>query len=171
MTFITDVFQNSEKWLRLVTLIEYGGTVLCKRILHRTEGLPNDGAQRFHQLLPYKKYMQFDDQKQILCPLNEITDESKFDITLYTRLIRVMFTPKYDSQMCDLRKKRNELFHMGNKDMSDKVFNDLWNSTYTMLQGHGFNETVQDLKIDNLLIVTKIKVILDSIEGQIQGII
>lgn len=122
MTFITDVFQSSEKWLRLVTLIEYGGTVLCKKILHRTEGLPNDGAQLFYQLLPYKKCMQFDDQKQILCPLNKITDESKFDITLYTRLIEKMFVGRHNLLIKDLRKTRNDLHHLANKDISDSDF-------------------------------------------------
>lgn len=68
MAGVTGKYQDSEKWLRLVTLIDYAGTVLCKDVLHTKEGLPYDGAQLCHKLLPFKDKMQFNDQKEILCP-------------------------------------------------------------------------------------------------------
>ena len=38
-----------------------------------------------------------------------------------------------------------------------------------MLQGHGFTETVQDLKNGNLVTIKKIEKIMDSINSKIQG--
>lgn len=169
MAGVTNKYQDSEKWLRLVTLIDYAGTVLCKDVLHRKEGLPSDGAQLYHNFLPFKNEMQFNDQKEILCPSNEITDESKFDITMYTGLIRAMFKQKYKSLINDLRAKRNHLYHMANKNLSEKEFEDEWNNVCSMLKKHGFTETVQDLKNDDLLKIEKISRTLDSIKGQIQG--
>ena len=169
MTTIKDVYQNSEKWLRLVTLIDYAGTQLCKDILHTKEGLPYDGAQLYCQLIVYKDKMQFKKQKEILCPPNGMTDENKFDITLYTNLIGAMFNSKYDALINDLRNKRNHLHHMAKKDMSETDFESEWNSTCAMLQGHGFNKPVKDLKIGNLLSSKNLEKILDFIESQTQG--
>ena len=169
MTTITNIYQNSEKWLRLVTLIDYAGFKLCEEVLHKKESLPYDGVQLYCKLKVYKDQMQYKDQKEILCPPDGVTDESKFDITLYTRLIEVMFQSKYNLLINDLRKNRNHLYHMANKDISQSEFENEWHSTCAMLQGHGFTETVQDLKNDNLLTIKKIEKIMDSINSKIQG--
>ena len=169
MAGVTGKYQDSEKWLRLVTLMDYAGTVLCKDVLHTKEGLPYDGAQLYHKLLPFKDKMQFNDQKEILCPSNEITDESKFDITLYTGLIRAMFKQKHNSLINDLIAKRNHLYHMANKNLSEKEFEDEWNNVCSTLENHGFTEAVQDLKIDDLLKIEKVSRTLDSIKSHIQG--
>ena len=169
MTTIKDIYQNSEKWLRLLTLIDYAGTQLYKEILHTKEGLPNDGAQLYRRLTVYKDKMQFNKEKEILSPPNRVTDENKFDITLYTNLIQVMFKSKYEALINDLRKKRNRLHHMANKDMSETDFESEWNSTCDMLQGYGFNRPVKDLKIGNLLSNKNLKKILNFIESQTQG--
>ena len=58
---------------------------------------------------------------------------------------------------------------MANKDISQSEFENEWHSTCAMLQGHGFTETVQDLKNDNLLTIKKIEKIMDSINSKIQG--
>ena len=55
MGTIKDIYQNSERWLRLVTLIDYAGTYLCKEVLHTKEGLPYDGAQLYSWLKIYKE--------------------------------------------------------------------------------------------------------------------
>ena len=169
MTTITNIYQNSEKWLRLVTLIDYAGSKLCEEVLHKKEGLPYDGRQLYCKLKVYKDKMQYKDQKEILCPPNGVTDESKFDVTLYTKLIEVMFRPKYNPLINDLRKKRNHLYHMANKDISQSEFEKEWNSTCAILKGHGFTETVQDLKNGNLLTIKKLEKIMDSIKCKIQG--
>ena len=98
-----------------------------------------------------------------------MTDENKLDITLYTNLIGAMFKSKYDALINDLRNKRNHFHHMAKKDMSETDFESEWNSTCAMLQGHGFNKPVKDLKIGNLLSNKNLEKILDFIESQSQG--
>ena len=166
MSTITDIYQNSEKWLRLVTLNNYAGTILCKDVLHTKEGLPVDGAQLYQKLLVYKDQMKFNDQKDILCPSNGITDESKFDVTLYTSLIDGMFKSKYNRLIKDLRNNRNHIYHMANKDISESDFEKEWNNACAMLQGHGFAEMVEDLKNCNLFTIRKLEKILDSIPSE-----
>ena len=164
-----NIYEKSEKWLRLVTLIDYAGRQLCQEVLHKQEGLPCDGAQLYSKLEPYKGKMQYEDQKKILCPSNGITDESKFDLTLYTKLISVMYKPTYDSLIQDLRDYRNHLYHMGNKDMSESTFDHEWKSAYNMLQVHNFTETMDDLKKGHLPPTKELRKIEDSLKGQIQG--
>ena len=169
MTNITDKYQNSERWLRLVTLIDHAGTVLCKKILHDIEGLPTDGGELYCRLRDYEDAMQFDDQKKIICPSNKKTDESKFDITTYTSLIQAMFKGKHKDLIHDLRNNRNHLYHMANKDMPEWNFEKEWSNAYVMLQRHGFRETVHDLKNGNLPSGEKLRKILNSLERQFQG--
>ena len=169
MATVKDIYQNSERWLRLVTLIDYAGMYLCKEVLHTKEGLPYDGAQLYSCLKIYKDKMRFKEQKEILCPSNGITDETKFDITLYTSLIQVMFGFKYNALIKDLRDNRNELHHMANKDMSQSDFNKHWNSTCSKLKGYGFHKAVRDLKTGNLLSNQNLEKILGFIESQTEG--
>ena len=169
MTTLTDFYQNNERWLRLVTLIDYAGLKLCKDVLHRKEGLPDDGAQLYCRLKDFKNKMQFKSQKEILSPPNGIIDESKFDITLYTKLIEVMFKPKYDLLIKDLRENRNVLCHMANKDISESEFEKKWKHVCEILERHDFTEKVENLKNSNLLAIKKLGKILDSIIHQIKG--
>ena len=169
MTTLTDFYQNNERWLRLVTLIDYAGLKLCKDVLHRKEGLPDDGAQLYCRLKDFKNKMQFKSQKEILSPTNGIIDESKFDITLYTKLIEVMFKPKYDLLIKDLRENRNVLCHMANKDISESEFEKKWKHVCEILERHDFTEKVENLKNSNLLAIKKLGKILDSIIHQIKG--
>ena len=169
MTTLTDFYQNNERWLRLVTLTDYAGLKLCKDVLHRKEGLPDDGAQLYCRLKDFKNKMQFKSQKEILSPTNGIIDESKFDITLYTKLIEVMFKPKYDLLIKDLRENRNVLCHMANKDISESEFAKKWKHVCEILERHDFTEKVENLKNSNLLAIKKLGKILDSIIHQIKG--
>ena len=169
MSTITDIYQNSEKWLRLITLIDYTASKLCKEVLHKNEGLPYDGAQLYCKLKIYKGQMQYKDQKEILCPPNGLTDESKFDITLDAKLIEVMFKPKYNLLINDLRKNMNHLYHTANKDISQSEFEKEWNRMCATLQGHGFTGRVQGLKTGNLLTIEKLGKTLDFIKSEIQG--
>ena len=169
MTTLTDFYQNNERWLRLVTLTDYAGLKLCKDVLHRKEGLPDDGAQLYCRLKDFKNKMQFKSQKEILSPTNGIIDESKLDITLYTKLIEVMFKPKYDLLIKDLRENRNVLCHMANKDISESEFEKKWKHVCEILERHDFTEKVENLKNSNLLAIKKLGKILDSIIHQIKG--
>ena len=164
-----DNYQRSEKWFRLVSLIDYAGRQLCKEVLHSTEGYSCDGRTLYVELEPYKEKMQYQDQKLILCPSNGITDESKFDLTLYTKLLEVLFKPKYASMIRDLRKYRNKLFHMGNKQMSELDFEFRWSDTCKMLRSHGFTESVNDLKNGSLPAEEELRKIVADFERQIEG--
>ena len=169
MNTVNVIYQNHENWLRLVVLIDYGGSKLCKEVLHTKEGLPEDGSQLYHKLLPFKDKMQYPDQREVLCPQSRVVDESKFDITLYTKLIEKMFKGKHEHLIKDLRKNRNDLHHMASKYISDSNFETRWKSTCDMLQRHGFTETVDDLKTGSLLTIKKLERILNSIESLIKG--
>ena len=169
MDAIKVIYQNHENWLRLVVLIDYGGTKLCKEVLHTKEGLPEDGSQLYHKLLPYKDKMQYLDQKEIVSPQSGITDEGKFDITLYTKLIEKMFKGRHQDLIKDLRKNRNDLHHMASKDISNSDFEKRWKSACDMLHRHGFTKKVDDLKTGNLLTIEKLEKIMNSIQNLIKG--
>ena len=87
-----NLFKEHEKWLRIATLIDFAGRNLCHTVLHTKEHLPTDGAKLCKELEGLKsKICRFKEQKEILCPPNGITDESKFDLTLYTSIIAKIF--------------------------------------------------------------------------------
>ena len=79
MTTITEPYKTSDKWLRLVTLIDFAGAKLCNDVLHTKEGLPSDCKELCQRLKKYQNDMD-NYQKKILCPSNRETNESKFDI-------------------------------------------------------------------------------------------
>ena len=98
----------------------------------------------------------FQVQKEILCPSTGKTDQSKFDVTLFTSIIDVKYGNKYRLLVNDLKKARNELFHEGDKSISDFHFNQLWNDTSQMLVKHGFDPIlVDDLKEFNRVSLQK----------------
>ena len=164
-----DNYQRSERWFRLVSLIDYAGRQLCTEVLHSKEGLSRDGRKLYVELKCYKDKMQFSKQKEILCPSNGITDENKFDLTLYTKLLEVLSKAKYGSMVKNLRKYRNDLIHMGDKCMPELDFENKWNDTCNMLRAHGFTASVNDLKNGNLPTEEKLREIVDSFVRAIQG--
>ena len=135
-----------ENWLRLVVLINSAGKSLCYDILHKKEQLPHDGAQLYFKLESHKNKMHYQIHKEILCPPSKIIDENKFDLLIYTAVIRLIFGAKYDGLIYDVRDMRNKIFHM--KDVSNCAanFEQLWNEACTMLSKHGF-----DIKSLNVL--------------------
>ena len=129
-----------KNWLRLTTLIDFAGRNLCYNVLFNKEKLPSDGLQLCNELKPLKsKICQFKSQQEILCPPSGITDHQKFDLTLFTSIIKVKFSNKYNSLVDDLRLARNREFHRGGKEISDTEFNQLWKDTTDMLVKHNFN--------------------------------
>ena len=164
-----DNYQRSERWFRLVSLIDYAGRQLCKEVLYSKESFSRDGRQLYVELEPYKEKMQYREQKLILCPSNGITDESKFALTLYAKLLEVLFKAKYRPMFTNLRKCRDDLFHMGNKEMSELDFEIKWNDTCKMLKSHGVTESVKDLKNGNLPAEEELRKIVADFESQIQG--
>ena len=170
MTTLLEIFQNSENWLRLVTLTDYAGVDLCKEVLHTKEGLPTDGVKLYQKLKKdYNIKGLYREQEQIVFPKDENTDEGKFDITLYTCLIQQMFPSKYKGLMRTLRDIRNGLCHMSDKKIPESDFQKRWNSICAKLQNHGFNKSVDKLKTGYLPSIEMVKKILESIMCQWQG--
>lgn len=177
MNTITELYENSDKWLRLVTLIDFFGTKLCEDVLHAKESFPRDGMKLCNMLKQYQNKMD-NYQKEILCPPSGCTNESKFDISLYTRLIKAISKKDYGALADDLRKSRNSLHHVTNKSMSDTAFEDKWRSSCNMLKKHmskqqmldlDFHQNVQELKNDKIITIDRFKKTLGLIENQVQG--
>ena len=145
MSTAKDICQEYENWFRLMTLVDFAGRRLCRDVLFKLENLPEDEAQLFKRLEPLKsRICRYPNQHEILCPLTGKTDHSKFDVTLFTSIIAVIFRSKYKSLVDDLRKARNDLSHKGDKSLSDFHFNQLWNDTSQMLVKHGFDPKLVD---------------------------
>ena len=137
-----------ENWIRLLTLIHYVGFEVCKNILHHVEKLPVDGAQlnlaldgkraEFDELRRKKILKQ--DQYDFIFPGNGVTDISKFDITLFTFVITVMFGKrKYQQLVEELRKWRNEEFHQGQIEMTKADFDNKWNAFLQLAANYGID--------------------------------
>ena len=131
-----------ENWLRLTILIDFSGRNLCHKVLFVLEQLPTDGKLLYKELETVS--CQYKDQRKILCPSSGITNCDKFDVTLYTRVIKEKFGNKYDSLVNDLRDARNKLFHTGKKEIPDKEFNQLWKDATDMLQKYNFDLALVD---------------------------
>ena len=119
--------KNYQSWLRLVTLIDHAGKKICYDIFHIKEGLPTDGNLLYNFLKNNKQQMnQTRSQLVILYPQNQITDESKFDLTLYTRIIYGLYGRRYTDFLDDIRDLRNTEFLRGRSKISDAEFQNLW---------------------------------------------
>ena len=152
--------QEYEKWVRLMTLIDFAGRHLCYDVLFKREQLPIDGSLLYAELEGLKsKICRYADQLEIAFPSSKITDHNKFDLTLFTSIIQTKFGDKYKKLVDDLRQARNKELHRGSKKMlSDTEFNMLWNDITNMLQSHGFDlKLVIDLKSSDLLSHRKFK--------------
>lgn len=167
-----NISKEYENWLRLMTLIHFGGKHLCRDVLFSRENLPTDGALLFKKLEHLKPRMQFENQKRVLCPSTGITDYNEFDLTLFTSIIEKLYGGKYKQLVKDLRNVRNTQFHRGNPMLSDKEFKQLWYETTHMLVGHGLDLTlVVDLENCDLFSNQKYNQIVISIEGSIDRIL
>ena len=119
--------QEYKNWLCLAILIDFSGRKLCHKVLFVQEQLPTDGKLLYKELETLN--CQYQDQRKTLRPSSGITNCDRFDVTLYTRVIKGKFGNKYDSLVTDLRDARNKLFYAGKKEISDKEFNQLWEDT------------------------------------------
>ena len=141
--------QEYENWLRLIILVDFSGRNLCHNVLFVQEQLPTDGKLLYKELESVS--CQYKDQREILRPTSGITNCDKFDVTLYTKVIKGKFGNKYDSLVNDLRDARNKLFHTGKKEIPDKEFNQLLKDTTDMLQKHNFDFSLVDgLKMSDI---------------------
>ena len=154
--------QDYENWLRLVTLIDCSGRRLCYEILHRKEDVPDDGAEFYSMLKKYKNKVLYQIHEEILSPSNEIIDETKFNLSLYTAVIHFMFGCKYKDLLHDVRDMRNEIFHMEDVSNCTRHFEELWNNACIILCKPGFSiELPSILKCCDLFSVDEYKGNLD----------
>ena len=166
MAAAEDISEEYENWLRLTTLVDFAGRTLCRDVLFNKENLPENEVELFKELEPLKsKICRYPDQKEILCPPTGKTDHSNFDVTLFTSIISVKYGNKYKPLVDNLRKARNDLFHKGNKSLSENDFNQLWNDTSQMLVGHGFDpKLVNAVKECDRFSLKKLKGILSTFQ-------
>lgn len=136
------VLVSYEKWLRLITLLDFGGRSICKDKL-KSEGVPidGDGADLREFFNDHKDKFTYKRQKLVLCPGDgeKKTDEAKFDISLYTDILRKVYPGKYGELVGDLKIWRNQLFHQGDKVYAQKEFDKSWSKLSAFLQKHGFD--------------------------------
>ena len=141
MTAAKDISEEYENWLRLITLVDYAGRMLCRDVLFKQENLPEDEVELFKVLEKLKsKICRYPNQSEILCPPTGKTDHRTFDVTLFMSIIKEKYGNKYKSLVDDLRNARNKEFHKGEKSLSGSEFNQLWNDTSKMLVKHGFDD-------------------------------
>ena len=166
--------QRYEKWLRVVTLVHFGCKKICFDLLHIEERLPTDGEELYIYLAFHKQSINPQHfQEHVLFPPDKITtDESKFDVALYTRIIQGLFGTKYNMLLDDLRKLRNKEFHRGNIQLTKEEFIELWRETSSILESHGFDmDLVDGLKDCEFSQLHKYsEPLLDVIQDCIQGI-
>ena len=145
-----------------MVLINFAGKSLCDDILHKKEQLPRDGAKLYSKLEKYKGKMAYQIHKKILCPSDEIIDESKFDLMIYAAVIFLMFGAKYKKLIYDVRDQWNEIFHMRDISICTGKFEQLWNDACDMLSGHGFDiKSISVLRTCNLSSAEECKGILE----------
>ena len=149
MDFSDDILWKSyEKWLRIMTLVHYGGKKICYKLLHSKEYFPSDGSKFYVYLSFWRQEIKPEGhQVEILFPANEITDETNFDISLYTRIIQGIYGKKYKKLVQHLRTLRNSEFHRGKIHLTAVEFEKIWANTLNILRLHDFDvDSVAGLK-------------------------
>ena len=157
MASLHDILNKYQKWCRLVILIQDGGEFVCKDILSKM-GIKDttDGAEIYKKLKPYENEiikMTFYQQKALL-PDNEVIDTTKMDISLSTHIIQILDKTQNYPLISELRRKRNELFHMKEEKraMTEQLFNYYWDSISRLLTGLRYDiNLIKDLKTEDNL--------------------
>ena len=150
--------KDYENWLRLVVLMDYAGKSLSDEILHKKEEIPRDGAQLYSELQIHKDKIHYQIHEEIFCPSDKTIDESKFDLMIYGAVIHLLFGSKYEDLICDVRDRRNEIYHMPDESICAAEFKKLWSQAGNMLWKHGFDlESLDDLRTCDLSSTEELK--------------
>ena len=147
-----------------MVLINYAGKSLCDEILHEKEKLPRDGAKLYNELKKYKDDMHYQIHKDILCPSDEIIDESKFNLMIYAVVVHLMFgsTVEYEKLINDVRDMRNKIFHIKDVSTCTTKFEQLWSDASDMLTRHSFDiKSLDVLRTCDLYSVGELRGILE----------
>ena len=134
----TKTRNDYENWLRLVVFVNFGGKTLFNKIIYEKEQFSRDGCQLYSKLATHTNKLQYQLHEEILCPSNEIIDESKFDLKIYALVIYLLFGTKYKQLIYEVRDKRNKIFHMADELICEAQFDKLWNEIRDMLRKRKF---------------------------------
>ena len=153
------IWKKFGKWCRLIILIHRGGESVCKNILSQM-GIKNitDGVEIYRKLKPYEEKiktmkMTIDQQKMLLLD-NEVIDTIKMDLSLITYIIEILDTAQNYPLIAELRKKRNELFHLAEhrRDLTEQLFNEHWDKISKLLLSLHYDiDLMKGLKTENCL--------------------
>ena len=153
------IWKKFGKWCRLIILIHRGGESVSKNILSQM-GIKNitDGVEIYRKLKPYEekiKTMKMTiDQQKMLLPDNEAIDTIKMDLSLITYIIEILDTAQNYPLIAELRKKRNELFHLAEhrRDLTEQLFNEHWDKISKLLLSLHYDiDLMKGLKTENCL--------------------
>lgn len=160
----TETRKEHENWLRLVLLINTAGKSLCDKILHEKEKLPRDGEQLCSELKKYNDNTYYEIYKDVLCPLDEKIDKSKFDLMIYVAVIHVVSgaTHQFIYKMMDMW---NKIFHTENVSIFTQNFDQEWEIACAMFRDQNVNVEPYDvLRKCDLSSVNECRGILESLE-------
>ena len=148
--------EEYEKWLRVITLLHHAGNIACKYVFHDKGKIPDNGNRLYEHLLLNERDLKRkcrQEQLELIYPKNKITDTSKWDITLFTCVIHIIFGhDKYYKDFIDeLRDYRNSFFHKGTVQMSQDEFNEDWDKISKFFVRYGVEQSdIDTMKTCNL---------------------
>ena len=156
------------RWYRFTILLDCYGKQILKQIFHTDMRAPKNGTEELYNfLLHFKPQLQnriFQLEYEKIYPPNRITDEEKFDISLFGRIIiAILEFYKENNQfprqklnqiekdkkfVYSLMKWRNWLCHEGNKCLSESTFEEKWQEAVVSFQCYRVVDmaSVNDLK-------------------------
>ena len=144
MASSADAWSKHRNWCRLVILLHEGGESIVKGILGQMGVDITDGSEIYQKMKLHEKnilkkvpyYLRKD-----LLPDSKVVDTTKLDFSARCHVIQVLDIQRQFSEVEELRKKRNDLFHKSDdeKDMGDEQFNKYWNEISQLLTDLGYD--------------------------------
>ena len=142
------------RWYRFSILLDIFGKPILAQIFHKTLLAPDNCTKELYSfLLEFKKKLNlFKDEHPKVFPPNEITDEEKFDISLFGKIINTIWN-KYETEkkfsqqdpkdikkakdcIASIKKWRNLLCHE-EKVLSELSFEEFWQEAEDYFQNYG----------------------------------
>ena len=135
-----NLIQEYRNWIWVFILLDYDGGERCLHVFFKKENWPSDGVQLHKRLKPEQsRICSFKNQCQVFCPSRGIANHNDFNLTLFMRIIEVIFGSKYKSLVNDMRNLRNEECYRSNKEIPDTDFDNLWKCTAYMFEKYILN--------------------------------
>ena len=171
-----DIWNNYQRWCRLLILLCKGGGFVCKDILSKI-GIKDikDGAEVYSKLRPYRRKIEemgFYHQKKLL-PDNEVIDTTEMDITLSTHIIQILDQLKDYSQIIKLRRLWIKLLNMpeSERSLTQQQFKEYWDEISSLLTVFHYNmNLVKALKTEDHL-SQELQNTLQDITHKIKGMV